>query len=581
MTTAPDTAPPTVARRVLTLLPWKLLVGAALTVIFCAAYYGNQYVSLRPVFPMPATWLDRIVPFRPGTTWLYVSWYLMLPVAPLLIGTRDQLWRYALGLFVMGIVGNGLFLLFPTGVARPPAPVPAEWLYGLVTSLDRPVNACPSLHASLTVFTCVWFARLCYTDPRLPLRRPAIWVALMWVWAAGIFYATIATRQHVLVDLVAGTVLALVCYLPTVAQSGPLSLRERVKLRGRESKNGSDTSNAPSAPPSPGGRASESAGVPECLLEHQRTRRLVSAGVEAEVAELRRLSATKRFAELAFFPLLWLAGGSLALYALRLHGPPRYVAYAAGFTISAVALNAFVLLLHEGMHATLFAGRRANRWVSVALGGCVLISFTAYQVLHLRHHTYLGDERDPDDYNNYSRSPRVVWMLHYVRLAAGAFLYVLLIPFLARRYGTAMERRRVFEEYCVLACAWSLAFALVPTPVLVHTWLLPLVLVGYMTNIRGFTQHGLTDAHDPLLASRSMHPNPVVSFLLLNENLHLEHHLFPEIPSYSLGRLRKLIEPNLPRAIEGRSYLAFLGTFFRATFRAGERAVTVGVKVRS
>ena len=308
----------------------------------------------------------------------------------------------------------------------------------------------------------------------------------------------------------------------------------------------------------------------------------MSAGVEVEIAGLKRLSAAKRFVELAFFPLLWLAGGSLTLYALHLHGPPRYAAYAAGFVVSAVALDAFVLLLHEGMHGTLFAGRFANRWASVALGGCVLISFTAYQVLHLRHHTFLGDERDPDDYNNYSRSPRVVWMLHYVRLAVGAFLYVLLIPFLARRYGTPAERRRVLEEYCVLAGAWALAFALVPTDVLVHAWLLPLVLVGYMTNVRGFTQHGLTDAHDPLLASRSMHPNPVVSFLLLNENLHLEHHLFPEVPSYSLGRLRKLIEPNLPRAVEGRSYLAFLGTFFRATLNLrGERPVTVGVKVRN
>lgn len=340
------------------------------------------------------------------------------------------------------------------------------------------------------------------------------------------------------------------------------------------------SSDVHSPPLSAGGELSDDGGLPACVAAHLQSRRLVSRGVEIQVAELQVLCASKRLAELTFFSLLWFSGAALTLYALRLEGAPRYVAYATGFVAIGSALNAFVLLLHEGMHGTLFAGRRLNRWVSVALGGCVLISFTAYQVLHIRHHTYLGDEggRDPDDYHNYSRSPRLVWLLHYVRLAVGAFLYLLMIPILAWRHGTQAERRRVAQEYAVLACAWALLFAVIPFAALLHAWLLPLVLVGYMTNVRGFTQHGLTDAHDPLLASRTMRPNRLVSFLLLNENLHLEHHLFPEIPSYSLGRLRELIEPNLPRAVEGRSYLAFIGRFFRATFRGDERPVGVKVK---
>jgi fatty acid desaturase len=353
----------------------------------------------------------------------------------------------------------------------------------------------------------------------------------------------------VVLDLVAGSVLGLLSFVATATVAMPAGRVE-------------------------GGAVEQ---LPDCVLSHRRVRKDLSAGLEGEIAGLQRLSPAKRWLELAFFPLLWAAGAAITLNALRLHGPARYASYAVGIVTSAVALNGFVLLLHEGMHATLFAGRMANRWISVALGSFLLISFTAYQVLHLRHHTYLGDERDPDDYHNYSTSPRVVWLLHYVRLAVGAFLYVLLIPLLARRHGTPEERRRVAQEYAVLVCAWAVAFVVVPTSLLVHAWLLPLVLVGYMTNVRGFTQHGLTDAHDPLLASRSMRPSALVSFLLLNENLHLEHHLFPEVPSYSLGRLRRLIDPKLPRVIQGRSYLAFLGRFFRATFRGDERPV--GLKV--
>ena len=215
----------TLTDRVLTLLPWKLFVGVALAVVFSLAYYGNQCVSPRPVFPMPTTWLDRAIPFDTGATGLYLSWYLMLPVVPLLIGTHDQLRRYALGLLVIGLVGNTFFLLYPTGVARPPLPEAAGWMYRLVVAMDKPVNACPSMHAALSIFTALWFARLCADEPRLALPRPALWAGAMWLWAVAILYGTLATRQHVVIDLVAGTALAWACYVITTSQqSAPAAL---------------------------------------------------------------------------------------------------------------------------------------------------------------------------------------------------------------------------------------------------------------------------------------------------------------------------------------------------------------------
>ncbi len=297
-------------------------------------------------------------------------------------------------------------------------------------------------------------------------------------------------------------------------------------------------------------------------------RAVLTAGLEPQVAALARPDAGKRAVELCCFPLLWAAGAAVTAAGVR-PGPAvlQVALRVLGVATSALALNAFVLLLHEGMHGVLFRRRRLNRWASVALGGCVLVGFTAYRVMHIRHHRYLGGPRDPDDYDNYSTNPRLVWALHFVRLAAGAYLYVLLMPFLAARHGRRAERQRVAAEYAVLLAAWAAAAAVVPWHVLGWSWLLPLCVVAAMTNVRGFTQHGIADAHDPFLASRSMHPNPVVSFLLLHENLHLEHHLFPEVPSYHLAAVHRLIAPRLPRAVVGRSYLAFVGRFLAATIR--------------
>jgi fatty acid desaturase len=299
----------------------------------------------------------------------------------------------------------------------------------------------------------------------------------------------------------------------------------------------------------------------------QQARALVLEGVEDRVAELRVGNLRTRLIELAAFPALWAAGAAMAaVTAWRMPaGGPRYLLIGLGVLLSAIAINALVLLMHEGMHGILFRNPLANRWVSVVLGFPVLMAFTAYQVLHIRHHAYLGDPRDPDNYANYTDRPRRVWLMHCLRLTLGSFLYLLLIPILALRHGTPEQRRRIVVEYVLLGLTAAGAAWLVPREVLLWGWGLPVVLVGYMINLRGFTQHGIVEASDPFTASRTVKPNPLVALCLLNENYHLEHHLFPEVPSYHLRRLHDLIWPRMPRAVVGRSYVGFLLRFLRAT----------------
>jgi fatty acid desaturase len=109
-----------------------------------------------------------------------------------------------------------------------------------------------------------------------------------------------------------------------------------------------------------------------------------------------------------------------------------------------------------------------------------------------------------------------------------------------------------------------------PLRVLLQVWLIPGVLVGYISAVRALAQHALTDPADPLLASRSVRSNRLVSFLLLNENYHLEHHLFPEIPSYNLPGLHALLRARVPHTVEARSYSRFLAGFIGRFLRGDE-----------
>jgi fatty acid desaturase len=241
-----------------------------------------------------------------------------------------------------------------------------------------------------------------------------------------------------------------------------------------------------------------------------------------------------------------------------------------GIAAAAAALNAFYLLSHEGHHHLLFRRHAINHGANVALCLPLLHSPTAYRVLHELHHRFLGGPGDPDEYRNYTGDPRLRWALQWIRLTMGTLVYMPLIPVVAWRRANGHDRWRIAGEYAGMLAVWVAIFAWIPLQVLLQVWLIPGVLVGYISAVRALAQHALTHAGDPLLASRSVRSNPVVSFFLLNENYHLEHHLFPEVPSYNLPRLRALISSRVPHSIEAPSYSRFLAGFVARCMRGDE-----------
>jgi fatty acid desaturase len=169
----------------------------------------------------------------------------------------------------------------------------------------------------------------------------------------------------------------------------------------------------------------------------------------------------------------------------------------------------------------------------------------------------------------------VVWILNGLRLLVAAFLYLLAIPTLAFWHGNASVRRHIAQEYLGLLILATPIALWVPGDVLLWTWLVPMVIVALITQVRAFAQHTLTDPTDPLLAARSMRPWRVVSFVMLHENYHLEHHLFPRIPSYNLPTLSRLIESRLPKVVVGSSYLALIFRYLRASLTLNETPVVI------
>jgi fatty acid desaturase len=495
---------------------WGLLVAQGLLV--SVPYFAIQHHAIFSAHVVPLTTLDRLVPFFQPAIYAYVSFYVLLALPLLLVRDERSMRQMAFGFAWIACVSNVLFLMWPTAIPFATSSGQAtESLLRLVRAADTNLNACPSLHASLAVYCALCSAR------SLKSRSQR---ASIWFWTFLILAATLLTRRHVAIDLLAGSALGLAAYAALF----------KAEVR-------------------------DAAGS-TALQATMAARAGLLRGHEDELAELTAQDWRNRAAELLCFGVVCAAGVWLTIAGMV---SSRLPFTAVGIAITAIALNAFVLLMHDGMHGTLFSTPRRNWAGSVLLGSTFLMAFSAYRVLHSRHHKFLGDPRDPDDYHNYIKHPALVWALHFVRLSIGSLLYVMAIPILAIKFGTEVERRRILVEYGILLTIYSVVLRFVPGTILFVAWFAPLLIVGSMVAIRGFAQHGITDATDPYIASRTILPHPLVGFLLLHENYHLEHHLFPEVPSYHLPGLHKLIWPRLPRAVSGRGYMRFLAKFLRAT----------------
>ena len=277
----------------------------------------------------------------------------------------------------------------------------------------------------------------------------------------------------------------------------------------------------------------------------------------AAIRELYRLEPSRNLVVLAFVAL-WLGAAALVLEY------PAWPVRFAGYVVMGAALHALGILMHEAVHGNLFRHRTLDRWSAFLLGAPVLVSGAAYKVTHLLHHRYNRGERDPDEFSNYIRDRRLLSFAFYGWGLVGMLVFLAHVPFNALRRGGPRERVAVVTEYALLAALYAgavlAAARLDALDALVRAWLVPLGLSFLIVNLRGWSEHMLTEPGHPLTQTRTVTSNRLVRFLLCNLNYHLEHHLFPAVPWYNLPRVHALLQDDYRQAgaFVYRSYVKFL-----------------------
>jgi len=184
----------------------RIVIASGMTFFF-VCYFTLLNLKFFPATEMPITAADRWVSFSAQAIWPYASLWIYVNLVPALIDDRREMLSYYLSAGAICAVGFSVFFFWPT--TTPAADI--DWshhpLYQHLKTVDRGGNALPSLHACFAIFSALWLDRMLRA-----MRVNAGWRIFNALWCAGILYSTLATRQHVAIDVYAGLILGLAGY---------------------------------------------------------------------------------------------------------------------------------------------------------------------------------------------------------------------------------------------------------------------------------------------------------------------------------------------------------------------------------
>jgi len=174
----------------------RSLLGALVVFMIPMYFVIGHLTASRPHY-QPYIWLDHAMPLWPAWIFVYGTLYLCAFVIPIIVVRGRPLINQTLKayLFVM-LASYAIFWYYPTVAPRADFQSIngiAEWTLQLFYDIDQPYGCFPSLHVAYSVVG----AYACYRmDQRLGQALLA--------WSVLIAVSTVYTKQHFVVDALAG-----------------------------------------------------------------------------------------------------------------------------------------------------------------------------------------------------------------------------------------------------------------------------------------------------------------------------------------------------------------------------------------
>ena len=223
---------------------------------------------------------------------------------------------------------------------------------------------------------------------------------------------------------------------------------------------------------------------------------------------------------------------------------------------------------HETGHKTAFKSKFWNNFFYQISSYMDNFEPVRWKWSHFKHHGHTAYD-DPHDFEIAIRKPTDLFLFFsYFIPFAPLLTFHKTLQFETIKHAVGIttpvmeqcipekERTKCRNSARIHVGIWIIVIS---TSIVYQSWLpvLYLVLPGFygktLVASFGLTQHtGLQEnIKDHRYSTRTVYLNPVFSFLYWHMEYHIEHHMFPTVPSYNLPKLHHLIKDQMPPAKEG------------------------------
>ncbi len=206
------------------------------------------------------------------------------------------------------------------------------------------------------------------------------------------------------------------------------------------------------------------------------------------------------------------------------------------FVMNILALHISGTVIHDACHQSAHRNKIINAMLGHGSALMLVFAFPVFTRVHLQHHAHVNDPKnDPD---------------HFV--STGGPLWLIAVRFFY--HEVFFFKRRLWRKYELLE--WFLSRLFVVTIIftavhyhflgyILNFWFVPSGIVGLALGLFfDYLPHRPFAERDRWKNAR-VYANPILNILILGQNYHLIHHLWPSIPWYNYQPTYHIMKPLL------------------------------------
>ena len=240
-----------------------------------------------------------------------------------------------------------------------------------------------------------------------------------------------------------------------------------------------------------------------------------------DLVPLSRLEIAKQ----VFLPIPWVTTSLILAY---------YGVYIPALAFSFIFFLTGLRVVHDAYHLALGLSREKTDWVIYWLSFIMLGSMHAVKLTHLHHHLHCMDDEDVE-----AASALMPWW----RAILVGPIFPVKNHLFALSVAKQRDRRWIYFELATSVVLFILGFGVLHVPVLRYHLLAMTVGQCLTSFFAVWTVHHDCDRSHYIARTLRNRIKSVVAFEMF---FHLEHHLFPKVPTCHLNRLSKRLDEAAP-----------------------------------